>query len=79
MTEQTSHDDIRRLFPGEVLTDLQIGFARAYNISGVGMRSIREAGYELTTAGAQSAASNRLLKNPKVKRLLTLLKDGDIR
>lgn len=79
MSDQTSYDDIRRIFPGQVLTDGQIEFARRYHATGVGMRSVREAGYAYTTAGAQSAASNRLLKNAKIKKLIGLFKDGDIK
>lgn len=78
MAEPSTYDDVRRLFPGQVLSDSQIEFARRYNVTGIGMRSIREANYAFSTPGAQSAASNRLLKNPKIKRLLQLFKDGVI-
>jgi len=78
MAESTSYDDIRRLFPGEILTDSQIDFSRRYHATGVGMRSIREAGYAFSTPGAQSAASNRLLKNPKIKRHLEMFREGQV-
>ena len=79
MSDNTPNDDIRRLFPGKVLTDIQIDFARRYHVHGVGMRAVREANYALSTPGAQSAAANRLLKNPKIRSLLSLLKDGQIK
>lgn len=76
--EKTSNDDIRRLFPGEILTDFQIEFSRHYVDTGKGMKSVRLAGYALSTAGAQSAASNRLLKNWKIKKLVELIRKSEV-
>lgn len=56
------------------ITDSQYKFLTKYLEHGNGMRAVREAGFQHTTAGSQSSAAYRLLKQEKIKKALGILK-----
>lgn len=56
------------------ISEKQLAFCRAFLQHGIGMRAVREAGFNHSTPGAQSSAAYRLLKQKKIQDCLNLLK-----
>lgn len=58
------------------ITERQFAFIQAYAEHGNGMRAVRDAGYNHSTAGSQSSAAYRLLKLERIQKAIGLVKQG---
>lgn len=52
------------------VTDQQNSFACHYASIPNGMKAVRDAGYNHSTAGSQSSAAYRMLKMPRIQKLI---------